>query len=142
MEQHESSQSDQSYITRDIDLSHEVSIRSDKRRRADSVSLIFPATLAIISALFGAVPVFISVFSGQSSNIILPISAILGVVAIIIVGMTFWILYRRRTAKEVYTSEQDIRDDNLRELISEVAKSQIEFERKMTSMTRPSLPQS
>jgi hypothetical protein len=51
-----------------------------------------------------------------------------------------WRGLRRQRTQKFYTSEKEIRDDNLRKLISGIARGQIEFERRITSASRPSLP--
>jgi uncharacterized membrane protein len=142
MEQHESSRSDQSDMTRDADLSHEVAARSAKRRQTTSFTELFSFIVAIISAVFGVIPLIIQLVSPKSSNTFVAIAAIVGFIAVLIAAITIWILRRLHPVRDVYTSEQDIRDDNLRELISEIARGQDEFERHMALSNRPSLPES
>jgi hypothetical protein len=143
VEEYQGAQSGQRDTAADNNLSQEVAARSNQRRRTSS----FADLLSLIGTAIGALGAVISVIalfpSLLPSNDILVISIAVGVAAIIISIILLWYnVGRWRRPRRFYTSEKDILDNNLRKLISGIAKSQIEFERRLAAMNRSSLPKS
>ena len=125
-------------------LSQEVAARSDQRRRTSSVWDLFGLLGTIISGLAAAVSFIIIFTSLIPSSYLAIIGVVVGVVGAVISSIiALWFSVRRtRRPRKFYTNEREIRDDNLRELISGIAKGQIAFERRLTAANTSSLPKS
>lgn len=143
MEEHGSARSDRSETSTGNNLSQEVAARADQKRRTSSQGDFWSFLGAIIGAL-SALAALISLIPKSlfsSAYIILAIS-IIGAVAIIVTILVIWVYLRRSRHRPIYTNEKEISDDNLRKLISGIARSQIEFQRRINSASRSSLPKS
>jgi hypothetical protein len=122
-------------------LSKEVAERSHQRRQASSLVDFILFIMLMIGPWAAVISVISLLPSLISPNYIATISVILGVAAIattILLGFN----WRRRNPRRFYRNESEIRDDNLRKLVSGIAKDQIEFEHRLTSAAKSSLPRS
>ena len=124
--------SDPRDISTESSLNQQVSARSNKRRRTFSLEELLPTITALLTAAAGALTAF-EVAAKPINTLLVTLIIIGSVLAIAIVGMVTWIRLARNNRRKIYTSEADILDSNLRELISEIARGQIEFEDRMTS---------
>jgi hypothetical protein len=117
---------------------------SVEKRRASSITdltTFIVMTLTALASLAGFFPALFKALSSSSIYVPLGISAA-GLVVLILIATIIWRILRSATSGTVYTSMAQIRDDNLRRLITELARGQAEFERQIEGSIKPPMPRS